>query len=188
MDKVENIKVWDLLVRVFHWSLVAFFSISYLSGDDFEQIHIWSSYAVLFVIFIRLVWGLVGSPYARFSQFVQPPKVIVQYLKDILNNRAKRYVGHNPAGGAMIIVLLIFILLTGLSGLLLYGLEDHAGPFAFLFQTQNESLEELLEESHELLANFTILLVIVHISGVLFESYRHKENIIRAMITGYKKQ
>jgi cytochrome b len=181
-----TIKVWDPLVRIFHWSLVIFFSIAYVSEDDFMQLHVWAGYGILVLIAFRLVWGLIGTRHARFTDFVKRPQAVFQYLRDILHGSAKRYLGHNPAGGAMVVLLLASLTATGISGLALYGIEEHAGPLADWVQNWPHIMEDILEETHELLANATLLLVFLHIAGVLLASAQHGENLIASMWHGKK--
>ena len=122
-DSVKHtIRVWDPLVRIFHWSLATGFLISFITEDDFMTLHEYSGYLILGLIGFRIIWGLIGTQYARFSNFVKPPKAVIQYLKDIASFKAKRYIGHNPAGGAMVIALLLSLLLTGITGTLYLGL------------------------------------------------------------------
>ena len=130
MRDTTQIKVWDPLVRVFHWSLVASFTVAFASGEDFLTLHSWAGYIIFGLLSIRIIWGLIGPRHARFSDFVFRPATIKQFLKDTLHFRARRYLGHNPAGGAMVILLLLSLLLTGLTGLLVYGAAEHAGPLA----------------------------------------------------------
>ncbi len=183
-----EVSVWDPLIRIFHWSLVTFFFVAYLSGDDLLQLHTWAGYGVLGLITFRLAWGLIGSRHARFIDFVKSPRVILQYLHDILQGRAKRYIGHNPAGGAMVLLLLAFLLGASWSGIALYGMEEHAGPLADWVRNWPHWAEDILEEAHEFLANATLLLVIVHVSGVLLASYQHDENLITSMWNGKKSR
>ena len=166
-------RVWDAFVRVFHWSLVASFAVAWLSGDDWKSLHIWAGYAAAALIALRLVWGLVGTHYARFGQFVRSPLVVASYLRDVATGREARYLGHNPAGGAMIVALL-----ATLTGLCLSG---------WLLTTDAFWGSELMEAVHETLANLALLLVGLHIAGVMLASLRHHENLIRAMVTGKKR-
>jgi len=186
MRDTTQIKVWDPLVRVFHWSLVASFTIAFISGEDFLSLHSWAGYTIIGLLLIRIIWGVIGSRYARFSDFVYRPATIKQFLKDTVKFRAKRYLGHNPAGGAMVILLILSLLLTGFTGLLVYGAEEHAGPLAHWFSTSPGIWAEVSEEAHEFFANFTLLLVSIHVIGVLVEGLFHKENLVAAMITGFK--
>ena len=186
MQNHSKIKVWDPLFRVFHWTLVSTFLIAYITEEDLLGVHVWAGYVLLAAIAVRLVWGIIGTRHARFSDFVTRPSTALRYVKDTLRFKAKRYIGHNPAGGWMIVILLISLVATGLTGLLLYGVGDHAGPFAGWFVNSSEYWEDALEEVHEFFANFTMFLVVIHLGGVLLESILHKENLVAAMISGDK--
>jgi cytochrome b len=128
----------------------------------------------------------VGGRYARFSSFVTRPSVAWQYFKDTLLFRAKRFLGHNPAGGAMIVLLLISLLLTTMTGLAAYGASESAGPLAGWLGNIGETGEDIIKEVHEFFANFTIVLVVIHLGGVIFESLAHRENLVRSMVNGFK--
>ena len=112
MTESTQIKVWDPLVRFFHWALVSAFIIAYITEDDFLTIHSWAGYLILSLLCIRFVWGFIGTSYARFSDFAYSATNIIQFLKDTLRLSAKRYLGHNPAGGAMIFLLMFSLLIT----------------------------------------------------------------------------
>lgn len=183
---LQDIKVWDPFVRVFHWTLVAAFTVAYLSGEEAQSVHLYAGYLVLVLVLLRVVWGFAGTRYARFSDFVYRPATVKAFVRDTFQLRAKRYIGHNPAGGLMIVLMLAMLLLVSVTGLAVYGIEEGAGPLAML-AGQPEFLEELLEELHEVLANFMLLLVLVHIAGVLVESFIHGENLARSMLTGNKR-
>ncbi len=203
----NEIKVWDPLVRIFHWSLVAAFTIAYLTEDEWQSLHVWAGYTVAGLVAFRLVWGFIGPEHARFSDFVFSPTTVFGYLRDMMTYRARRYLGHNPAGGAMVIALLISLAATTLTGMQLYAVEENRGPFASIQmeglspigsamadeeehedgEGHDEGDEELWEELHEFFANFTLLLVFLHIAGVIFTSISHHENLPRSMITGKKR-
>lgn len=187
MDKSGAVKVWDPLVRVFHWSLVAAFATAYLVEDDLLAVHTIAGYTVLGLVVFRLLWGVIGTRHARFSDFVASPRAAGRYLRDVLTLRARRYTGHNPAGGLMIILLLATLLGTTLTGLVVYGVEEHAGPLAAWTAGLGEGAGERLEDVHEFLANTTVVLVFVHVAGVLAESLLHGENLIGSMFTGRKR-
>ncbi|MFU8838679.1 MAG: cytochrome b/b6 domain-containing protein [Thiohalomonadaceae bacterium] len=182
----QTIRVWDPVVRVFHWSLAGAFLIAYLSEDDFLSLHSFAGYTVLGLLLIRLVWGLIGTRHARFTDFVRPPGEALGYLKDSLLGRAKRYLGHNPAGGLMIIAMLLSLLITTTTGIATLGVEEGAGPLAGMMGGAPRFIAKATEEVHEFFANFTLLLVLGHLIGVLFESVVHRENLVRAMISGDK--
>lgn len=186
MNTSDQVKVWDPLVRIFHWTLVAAFSIAYASGEDFLTLHSWAGYLVLTLLIIRIFWGFIGTRHARFSDFIYSRTTIIQFLKDTLTLKAKRYLGHNPAGGAMVIALIISLLLTGFTGLLVYGAEEQAGPLASWFVSAGSFWGEAFEEIHEFFANFSLLLVLIHVAGVIVESLIHGENLVASMISGFK--
>ena len=183
----NHIKVWDPLVRSFHWILVGAFFIAYLTEDDFLSLHVWSGYIVGIAIVIRILWGLVGTRHARFTDFVTSPKTAMRYVYDTLAMRAKRYIGHNPAGGLMIVVMILGLLVTVVSGIALYGVAEQAGPLAVSMGNGSELWEDMLEGIHEFFANFTLFLVAVHVAGVVIESLIHKENLVLSMINGFKR-
>jgi len=186
MIKPTQIKVWDPVVRFFHWSLVSAFLIAYITEEDLLTVHTWAGYLIAGLLVIRIIWGFIGTHYARFSDFIYSPSTIIQFLKNTLSLRAKRYLGHNPAGGAMVILLIISLLLTTTSGILLLGAEEQAGPVAYWFTRAGGFWGKALEELHEFFANFTLLLVFIHIAGVIVESLIHKENLASAMLNGFK--
>ncbi|MBT8121317.1 MAG: cytochrome b/b6 domain-containing protein [Gammaproteobacteria bacterium] len=198
------IRVWDPLVRLFHWSLVVAFIVAWLSGEEESLVHVYAGYVILGLVGFRIVWGLVGPRYARFSNFLYSPDRTVRYLRSLLSQNPEHYTGHNPAGGWMIMLLLVSLLVAVYTGLEVYGAEGQ-GPLAGgspgveLIATaranddsddehdvENEA-EEFWEELHEFSANLTLLLVFVHIAGVLVASYVHRENLVRAMINGRKR-
>ncbi|MCB1734238.1 MAG: cytochrome b/b6 domain-containing protein [Gammaproteobacteria bacterium] len=180
------VRVWDPLVRVFHWSLALTFAAAWLTGEDESALHDVFGYAILALIGVRLIWGLLGTRYARFSDFVRGPATVLAYLQDIARSRAQRHLGHNPAGGAMVVALLLSLIATALTGMGLEGVQSGTGLFANLHDLGHDA-EEWFEELHELFANFSIFLVFVHVAGVLLASFQHGENLVRAMITGRKR-
>ena len=188
MTENGQTRVWDPLVRIFHWFLVVAFFTAYFVEPEDSSIHVLAGYTVLSLVLLRLVWGFVGSEHARFSDFVYRPSVILRYLADTVRFRAKRYLGHSPAGGAMVVALLIALLATTVSGLMVYGAEQHAGPLASWMAGASDQAEHTLEEVHEALANVTLALVLLHVIGVAVASLSHRENLVRSMLTGLKRQ
>ncbi|MFQ5469506.1 MAG: cytochrome b/b6 domain-containing protein [Gammaproteobacteria bacterium] len=182
----QKIKIWDPLVRLFHWGLVISFFTAYITEDRFLDIHVLVGYTALALLSIRLIWGIIGSYHARFVNFVRSPSVIAAYLKDILMFRARHYLGHNPAGGAMVIALMISVTVTCVSGLFVLGALEYAGPLASLFPVITDGYAHALEDIHEFSANFTLFLVALHLGGILLASIQHKEDLVRSMFTGYK--
>jgi len=168
-----TVRVWDPLVRIFHWSLAISFAVAWVTADAWHDLHIWAGYAAAALIAFRLAWGLLGPRYARFAQFVRAPGAVAAYLKDLTIGRERRYLGHNPAGGAMVLLLIV-----SLAALCLTGWMSTLDMFWGA---------EWVEEIHEALANFLLILVALHIGGVILASLKHHENLVRAMVTGRKR-
>jgi cytochrome b len=168
-----TVKVWDLFVRAFHWSLVSFFVIAYATGDKIERVHIAAGYAIAILLALRVAWGFVGPHHARFSSFVRPPREVLEYLRDVLRFRAPRYIGHNPAGGAMILALMALLAATCMTG--------------YMMTTDSYWGAKWVEEVHAALANVTVGLIAFHVLGVIVASFEHRENLVRAMVTGRKR-
>ncbi|HWU64214.1 MAG TPA: cytochrome b/b6 domain-containing protein [Ensifer sp.] len=170
----DRVKVWDPLVRIFHWSLVALFTFSFFTGDEWKSAHVLSGYAIGILLAIRVMWGLVGTRHARFISFIYSPRTILTFLKDSLSMKAKRYVGHNPAGGAMVILLIAMI-----SGIVTTG---------YMMTTDTFWGIEWVEDVHKTLVYSTLGLIVLHVAGVVLASVEHRENLARAMITGWKRR
>jgi len=186
MRDERYVKVWDPWVRLSHWGIAIAFAVAWAtSEDDFADLHVLAGYTILALVAARLVWGVVGTRHARFSSFVRGPRTVLAYLRDMVRLKAHATVGHNPAAGAMILALLAGLAMTGVTGLMLYGAEESAGPLAGLMAPV-AFLKDPLEEVHEVFAGFTLGLVGLHVGGVLFSSLLHRENLIRAMVTGIK--
>ncbi len=169
--RARTVRVWDIAVRLFHWSLVAVVGLAFLS-EDARTFHEVVGYAAVALVGFRLIWGLIGTRYARFSSFVPTPRRFVAYLRDMKDGREKRYLGHNPAGGAMVVGLLLTLVLVGLTG--------------YYASIQGFSGVRWAGELHEALVNVLAGLIGLHIAGVALASFRHSENLVIAMITGQK--
>jgi cytochrome b len=199
---------WDPLVRFGHWALVAAFAVAYFSAEDEaggpNALHVWGGYVVGVLVVLRVVWGFIGPHHARFSDFVRSPVVALAYFRDLLYGRTRRYIGHSPAGGAMVIALLGCLAATVATGLITYG-EEGKGPLGVVMVTDAnangneaghralagkrvEETESTVHGLHDLFANITVVLVAAHIFGVLVASFVHKENLVLAMITGRKRR
>jgi len=179
-----EISVWDPFVRVFHWTVVVAFTVAYLTEDDTLTVHVWAGYVVGILVVARVLWGFVGPQHARFSDFVYAPATALTYVRDLFLLRGRRYLGHSPGGGYMVVVLLIFLAATVVTGLVVYGGDQQAGPLAGMF---TEEFGESFEEVHEVIANITLALIFLHIAAVTLASFVHRENLVRAMITGKKR-
>lgn len=170
---MSRILVWDLPTRAFHWTLALSFAGAFLTAESekFRDIHVMLGYTMLGLVGFRLLWGFVGTRYARFASFAYGPQAVLRYLRSVATLRPEHHVGHNPAGSWAIYLLLGLTAAAGLSGLAVYN--DFGG--------------ELFEELHEGLANAMLAVVAVHVAGVLASSLLHGENLAKSMLTGYKR-
>ena len=167
-------RVWDPIVRIFHWSLVLSFGVAWFTSESRDDIHYWAGYCAAALIVMRLLWGTLGTPYARFSQFVRGPKIVARYLIAILRGCEARYVGHNPVGGAMVLTLMAVLTATALTG--------------WMMTTDAYFGEDWVQTAHSLSAHGVLVLVFIHLGGVALASFRHRENLVAAMITGRKRK
>lgn len=177
--------MWDLPIRVFHWALAFFFLVAYFLEGDRLRLHSHVGYTVGLLVLFRVIWGVIGSDSARFVNFVVWPWKSLVYLLQQAQGKTSHYIGHNPAGAAMIVLLLTTVMLTVLSGIALFALEG-SGPLAGTFVMSWSG--GLLEDIHEFSANSCLALVVVHVLGVIFSSYISHENLTKSMFTGYKKE
>ena len=195
-----NVPVWDRFVRVFHWSLLVAFMVAWLGADELSAVHEIAGYTVAGLVAFRLVWGVVGSRHARFAQFLRGPGETMAYLGDMARGKERRHLGHNPAGAVMIVALLLTLSGTAFTGWLI----AEPGRVAML-QDMSQIVaparadgdgygrgaggeaEGALEEIHQTLANLMLLLAALHVGGVVLASFRHRENLVRAMVTGDKR-
>ncbi|WP_377298154.1 cytochrome b/b6 domain-containing protein [Rhizobium sp. SGZ-381] len=167
------VRVWDPYVRVFHWGLVTSFAVAWFSAEDLRHVHEFAGYTAGGLIAARLVMGIAGSRYARFSQFVRRPTRVIAYASDVVAHRERRYLGHNPLGGLMVLALIILVASVAFTG--------------WLQTTDAYWGIEWVEDLHRRLVNVMIGCVILHLAGVLVASLRHSENLVRAMVTGVKR-
>lgn len=199
-NNTATVRVWDPLVRVFHWGLVAAFATAWLTADEVQPVHEFAGYTVAGLVAFRLFWGFAGSRYARFSQFVKGPEATLAYLGSMLRGGERRYLGHNPTGAAMIMALLLTLSGTAFTGWLMAE-PDRVAMLPALPQIvapawadddgdeygEGREVESPLKEVHETLANLMLLLAALHVGGVVLASIRHRENLARAMLTGEKR-
>lgn len=168
----SRVLVWDAPVRVFHWLLVLSFAGAYLTAESerWRLVHVTLGYTMAGLVVFRILWGLMGTRHARFSSFLRGPKAVIAYLGGLLRGHPQHHTGHNPAGALAIVALLALSLIVALAG----------------WATYNELAGDWLEEVHEAAANVMLALVGVHVAAVALSSKLHRENLVRAMISGRK--
>jgi cytochrome b len=182
-----RIRVWDIPVRLFHWMLVILIATSYFSGragGDWMQVHFWSGYSILTLLLFRIAWGFVGSTTARFSHFVKGPSAAFHHLGELFTGRP-RDAGHNPLGGAMVMVLIFAVLAQVIAGL--FAADTDMG-------TVNGPLTRLVSDKfidkatafHGFWINVLLILIGVHVLAAIVYLVWKRQNLIGAMITGSK--
>lgn len=167
-------KVWDPLVRTGHWALALTVLLAWGTREGWGRWHEWLGHAALALAALRVIWGLAGSHYARFAQFLRPPRATLDYAREVLQGRERRYLGHNPLGGWMVLVLLALVIGTGLSGWL-YATDAYWGV-------------EWVENLHGAMSDMLLACIALHLAGVAFTSFRHRENLLTAMLNGRKRE
>ncbi|MBI1219866.1 MAG: cytochrome B [Rhodobacteraceae bacterium] len=194
-----TVRVWDPLLRLFHWGLVGAVAVAWLSSEEGQPLHQAAGYVAAGLIAFRLLWGFIGPRYARFAQFIHGPAAVAGYLGAMLRGRERRYLGHNPAGAVMIVALLLSLSGTIFTGWLmaepnrLAMLPTLPAAVSPAFAEEHESGSRgavgavSVKDLHGALADLTLLLVALHLVGVAFASLRHNENLARAMVTGRKR-
>ena len=170
--RTSRVRVWDPFVRVFHWTLAAAFVVAYFSHGGYLAAHRLSGYAVTALVVLRVLWGFWGPTHARFADFVPAPRKLAAYLGLLLRGREPRHIGHNPAGGAMIVVLLV--LLAAVCGT------------GFVLDTPQFRDDRDFKQVHDFLTDAALLCIVLHLAGVAYASWRHRENLVAAMVTGRK--
>jgi len=168
------VRVWDPLVRLFHWALVAAFVVAWFSHGGYLPLHRVSGYIVAALVAVRVAWGFVGSPRARFADFVPGPRKLFDYLGLLVRGREPRHIGHNPAGRAMIVVMLVLLAALSVTGVVLDT------PW---FRDDRD-----FKEVHDLLTDAMVVCIVLHLAGVAHASWRHRENLVAAMISGRKRE
>lgn len=167
------VRVWDPFLRAFHWSLVAAFVVAFATHEDgFSLIHLIAGYVIAGLVAFRIVWGFVGSGPARFTDFVRGPRPTFRYLRGLATGTATRSIGHNPAGGAMAVAMLFLLTVCCVSG--------------WLMTTRGYYADETLERIHDLSVDILLICILIHLIGVIVSSVAHRENLVKAMITGRK--
>lgn len=179
------VRIWDRPTRLFHWLFAAACATAWFTGDSarYTDLHLYAGYVALGLVLFRLLWGVVGGRYARFTQFVKGPSAVWSHLTHLFDRSRQHEAGHNPLGALAILLMLTLVLLLGASGLVVLGGEEGFGPLAGAFSI---SQAVVLHEWHEVLAWGLLLVVVLHLAGVSLESVVQRQNLPRAMVTGKK--
>jgi cytochrome b len=192
--QVVEVLVWDPFVRIFHWLLASTVLFDWTT-DEPRWLHVWLGYLAGVLVLWRVLWGFVGPGNARFASFLYGPRLVVNYLASLIRFSSQRYLGHSPAGGAMIVVLLFMIAGTVLTGMANLAADSGEGPMSgFVAKVERPDPapgqrrpQLFLKQMHEAVANITFVLVIAHVLGVALASFAHRENLVHAMVTGRKR-
>jgi cytochrome b len=172
-SEVPRVRVWDPFVRVFHWAVAAAFVVAYFSHGGYLAVHRVAGYAIAALVALRVRWGVVGSPHARIADVVPGPRKLSAYLGELVRGREPRHLGHNPAGAVMIVVLLALLAALCATGVVL--------------DTPRFRDDRDLQEVHEILTHATLACIVLHLAGVAYASWRQRENLVAAMISGRKR-
>ncbi|MBI4807822.1 MAG: cytochrome b/b6 domain-containing protein [Nitrosomonadales bacterium] len=187
-DSIASVTVWDRFIRVFHWTLALGFAAAFISGEiGASALHVWIGYLLCVMLAARLYWGFRGSEYARFRSFFFTPGETLAYVRGMFAGQPKHYFGHNPAGALMVFAMLALLIMIFLSGLLTLAAVDYEGPLLFLANRVSDEAGYAFRDLHEFLPILGLILVVLHLIGVAAGSIQHKENLVRAMLTGKKK-
>jgi cytochrome b len=170
---VKSILVWDFPVRVFHWLLVISFAGAWFTseGESQQMLHYAFGYSACALVIFRVVWGVIGTRYARFSEFIKGPTETMNHIKALLTSKQYPGLGHNPVGALVMISLMILILLIGLTG----------------YWTVKEYLGDLMSGAHEAISSIALAFVAAHVAAAIVMSFWQKENLVRSMLTGKKQ-
>ena len=192
--KATEVSVWDPFIRVAHWLLAAAVLFDWIT-DEPLWLHNWFGYLAALLVVARVSWGFIGPENARFVGFVRGPRAVVDYFAGLVRFSSRRYLGHSPAGGAMIVALLVMIAATTATGMITLAADRGTGPLSGIVakverppRIPGQRRPPLfIKEVHEILANLTLALVLLHVAGVVLASFAHRENLVKAMVTGRKR-
>lgn len=169
----QSVLVWDFPVRVFHWLLVVSFTGAWLTAESEaqEMLHYAFGYSACVLVLFRILWGVIGTRYARFSEFIKGPSKTIDHIKSLFKRNHDSELGHNPAGALVMILLMVFILFLGITG----------------YWSVKGLLSDQVGEAHEVIASAAMAVVIVHIAAAITMSFLQKENLFKSMLTGQKE-
>ena len=168
------VKVWDWPLRAFHWSLAFFVALAWFTPGKYDSLHRFAGYAVIVLIVFRLAWGLFGTRFSRFHAIGRRLRAAPAYLANLRHGRIGRYRGLNPAGTAMLVAMLLLLAISTVTGWMSTTVRFFGVPW--------------VEDTHSYVSDAVIVLVVVHVLGVLLMCVLQKENLIRSMVTGWKRR
>lgn len=168
-------KLWDPLIRLFHWSIAAIFFANYFINEAGEDWHQWLGYIAVAWLLVRFIWGFIGKGAARWADFFPTPQRLSVHIKALVKGEAYHRFGHSPLGGLVMILMMLCILCLGITGFMMQEVDYFWG-------------EDWVENLHAWVADTLWILVLIHLLAALFESYRTKENLPLSMITGKRKK
>lgn len=179
-----HIRVWDVPTRLFHWAVVGLVLTSWIAADQgFMRLHLVSGSTLMALLLFRLVWGVIGSSTARFSDFVATPPKVLEYLRTLKGSQKSRYAGHNPAGGWMVLVMISLLCAQVITGLFANDGVRFQGPLALQVSTDTS---DRLTALHGTLFNVLVVMIYLHVVAVFFYLCVRGENLISPMLTGTK--
>jgi cytochrome b len=188
MSNEEKVKVWDLPTRLFHWFLVFSFIAAYLSSEfHLGFLHYLIGYFLCLLLPARIFWGFTGNKYARFKSFIFSPQETLAYVRSMRQNNLIHYYGHNPAGALMVFALFGLLFLIFMTGLITLAVIDFEGPLLFLANYLDDETSYAVRHLHGWLIDIALVVIPLHVLGAVVGSFQHKENLVRAMVTGNKK-
>lgn len=166
--------VWDLFVRVFHWTLVSTVLLNQFVLEEGETPHEWAGYLAAALVVARIVWGFIGSRHARFSDFFPTPARLLRHVRAVRSGQPEHHWGHNPLGALMMFLLMGLVLALGVTGWM-QGTDAYFG-------------EEWLQELHELLAHALLLSAGLHAASAIVMGRIERTRLVKAMVTGVKER
>lgn len=182
--ELKSVPIWDIPVRLFHWAIVGLVLALWITAEqDWMEIHVYCGITVLVLVLFRVLWGIFGSTYARFSQFVCGIPTVINYIANVFKHQPTTYLGHNPLGGWSVVLLLTMLFVQVMTGLFAYDDVATEGP---LYHLVSENTGEWLSEIHEIGFNVLLVLIAVHVSAIFFYRIFKRENLVRPMLTGQK--
>jgi cytochrome b len=173
MRSGAKVLVWDLPLRLLHWTTALCVLVAWFTPNAYDTLHRAAGYAVLVLVPLRLIWGFAGSRHSRFRNPLRVCRTLPRYLMHIAQGRSRRYLGLNPAGSAISMVMLLLLVISAVSGWMQVTLRFFGVAW--------------VQDTHTYSSHAVMALALIHVLGVLLMSIRQRENLVRAMITGWKR-